>query len=288
MLFVPASAAEKLPKIQALNADAFILDLEDSVAPSQKQIARDNARQTVEQFGSRIHLYVRVNSPRSSLIVPDLESVTTHGLAGLSLPKVEGPDDVLAVDQMLSDLEHDRKLSVGAIRLIVTIETVAGIRNCRAIARSSRRIRALCFGAGDLRLQLGVAAEKTVTAPNPALVFGMCELVYASVEVGLDAPHDGAYTDIENRDGVYREALFARSIGFGGKHAIHPNQLVPISNAFRTDGAALERAERIVEAYDLAVSRGLGAIRFEDELIDFPLAEAARAVLDHSRSATDR
>ena len=156
MLYVPGSDERKLAKIEQLDGSAYILDLEDAVAPQAKPAARRLVAATLQRGSSRAELWVRVNPGASGLLVDDLEAVVAPGLDGIILPKVESAADVATVDALLGALERSRGMTLGSVSLIATIETAAGLGRVDEIAGASPRIACLGFGAGDFSLDLGL------------------------------------------------------------------------------------------------------------------------------------
>lgn len=278
MLFVPAIDEGKLGKISASSSDAFILDLEDSVAETEKGRARSLCSRTLTDQGAQSHLYVRVNNTASRHLMQDLEAIVLPGLAGIQLPKVNSAIDVQIVDWVVSQLEANRSMPVGAVRLLPTIETAAGVSAADAIAAASRRNRTLALGLGDLKLDLALGGSEDLTS-NPVATAARVAVVYAARRACLEAPHDSAYAQYNDNDGLRREASFSRVLGFGGKHAIHPAQLALIQEVYSPSDAEVVRARRIVSAFDEAEAQGTAAIGVEGELVDYPIAARAAAIL---------
>ncbi len=278
MLFVPGSDERKLAKISSLDAPAFILDLEDSVANMAKPHARA-ALAAILGATSGQRLYVRVNSVASGLILDDLNAVAGPSLAGIVLPKVESEADVKLVDRQLSALEAERGVEAGSIDVIATIETVAGVEHAREIAAANRRVRCLGFGAGDFCLDLGLEWPAPDGRLSETVVGAKVAVVMASRAAGLEPPHDGVFPDFRDLGGLRREAEQARRLGFYGKHAIHPDQVAVIKEVFTPNAAELSRAREIVDAFDRSEMSGVAAIQLDGILIDYPVAERARRLL---------
>lgn len=291
MLFVPGSDDRKIGKIPELDADAVILDLEDSVALSAKAGARRKVAARLRASapdggpgsgarpvpgaspvsGGGPALWVRVNPADGAYFADDVREIAGPGLAGVILPKAQSAADVARLDELLTAGE------AGGARIIATVETVAGLRAAEAIAGASPRVDALGFGAGDFSLDTGI--DWALEPDHPLLTAARVELVLASRAAGIGAPHDGAYPRHGDLDGLRAQAAFARSLGFGTKHAIHPGQVATIRAVFRPSEASITHAEKVVRAFEAAEADGRAAISVDGALVDYPVVHRARAVL---------
>jgi citrate lyase subunit beta/citryl-CoA lyase len=283
MLYVPGADQRKLDRVAQIPAPAFILDLEDSVARSVKLEARERV-QGLLGSGLRRRLYVRINSLDSGLAFDDLEAVVRPGLTGLVIPKVESAAELHLLDRLLGALEARYGLFAGSVELIALVETVPGCERVREIARSSPRLRCLGFGAGDFSLDLGLEWPAS-GGPSATLLHAKVELVLASRLAGLDPPHDGVYPDFRDPEGLRAEAEQARRLGFWGKHAIHPDQVSVIAGVFIPSEQEVAQARRIVEAFEWSERQGVAAIQIDGRLIDYPVAERARRLLELVRGS---
>lgn len=270
MLFVPGSDARKIAKIPELDTDAVILDLEDSVAVSAKADARRMVAEHLRASGDGPALWVRVNPADGPYFADDVRAIAGPGLAGVVLPKAQSAADVVRLDELLT-------AGNSAARIVATIETVAGLRAAGAIAGASPQVDALGFGAGDFSLDTGI--DWALEPDHPLLTAARVELVLASRAAGIGAPHDGAYPRHGDLDGLRAQAAFARSLGFGTKHAIHPGQVAVIREVFRPSAAAIAHAEKVVRAFEAAEADGRAAISVDGALVDYPVVHRARAVL---------
>ncbi len=278
MLYVPGSDERKLAKIDQLDASAYILDLEDAVAPQVKGTARRLVADALARGSSRAELWVRVNPAAGGLLVDDLEAVVAPGLDGIVLPKTESAADVSAVDALVGALERNRGLEPGSVALIATIETAVGLGHVDEIAAASPRIACLGFGAGDFSLDLGLDWPPDGGLGH-TLLTAKAELVLASRRNGLGAPHDGVFPDFRALDRLRAEARSARALGFAGKHAIHPDQLEVITEVFGPSAEQIAEAEAVVQAYEAGIRDGRGGVHIDGRFIDAPVAARARRVL---------
>lgn len=278
MLFVPGGDEAKLAKVATLKAPALILDLEDAVAHARKAQARELVACTIAE-GLPVPVWVRVNAHQPHATVADLSAVVRPGLAGVLLPKVQHPQDVHAVSWLLTALEHERDMPTGSIRVMPTIETVAGLASVNAIAVSNPRIDCLVFGAGDFSTDAGLDWPQPGGGVGELLLSAKRRLVLASRLAGLAPPHDGAYPMFRDDGGLVTEAEQSRRLGMFGKHAIHPRQVPLIDGVFTPTAAQLEHARAVVEAFDVSEAAGVGNLDLGGQFVDYPVVERARALL---------
>jgi citrate lyase subunit beta/citryl-CoA lyase len=297
MLYAPANHPRHAAKALAGTADAAILDLEDAVAAEQKQAARNAVRQLLrdrpagEHPAGRPAVFVRINALGTPHAYQDLLAAVLPGVHGILLPKVESPREVATADWMLTQLERERGLEAGAVQLVPTVETASGLSHLDAIAVASPRVRRLTFGAADFALDTGMALASgdapADAVANQALLWAKLQLVVASRAARLDAPLDTVYFELGDADGFLREAEQARRLGFQGKTCIHPSQVELANQAFSPTGEEIAQAKRTLEAFDGAIASGSAAIQLDGRMIDYPIAERARRVLELARWVDD-
>ena len=297
VLAVPASSGKMMAKALGTEADAVFLDLEDSVAPNEKDAARRSAIDALTSMdwrGQGKTVSLRVNGLDTDLTWGDIAAVVVEAGAQIDtiiLPKVGGPEDLYAVDAMVSQVARSNGFKPPALEAL--IETASGIANILAIARynemaGSRRLEALHFGAGDYAASVQ-ARMVEIGALNPdypgdQFHFALSSIVAASRANGL-VPIDSAYGDFNDPEGYDASARRAVGIGMSGKWAIHPSQ-IPIANTvFSPTKADVARARAMLAALKDAAAKGLGAAQFEGRMIDAANERMARAVLDvHKRT----
>ena len=274
LLFAPGNHARRVEKALSLPADGVILDLEDAVAISEKVATRPTV---VEAFGKPRagKLYVRVNAMTTDWCFGDIQAVVQPGVDGIILPKVESSQDLRTVDWLIANLERERGLPPGGIDLVPIIETALGISRLARICRSGTRVRRLAFGAGDFTLDMGMVWSRSEAELLPY----RSACVMESRAAGLEPPMDTVWADLRDPDGFVASAQHAAALGFQGKMCIHPDQIGPCNAAFTPDDAAVERARRIVAAFDKAEAEGLASIQLDGQFIDYPIVERARRVL---------
>jgi len=282
MLFVPGAAEEKLAKIPHFASTSFILDLEDSVTPSEKERARHLVGDLVASIGSDYVLHVRVNDPMSPHLAADLAAVIRPGLAGIVVPKVEHAEDLVVVNRLIDEYAAEVEMNAEDIDVMATIETAAGLHRVHDIAAVGGHLNRLSFGSGDFALDLGLDWPDDDGASNTILI-AKSHVVLASRVAGLEPPHDGAYVRYRDLDGLTIEARQSRRLGFSGKHVIHPSQIPVVKEIFQPSPKQIERAQRLISAFEVAEDLGSAAVGVDGELVDYAIVHRARRLLQESR-----
>jgi citrate lyase subunit beta/citryl-CoA lyase len=277
-LFVPGDAERKLAKALASEADALILDLEDSVAPSNLPAARALVAAFLRAHAG-LRLWVRINALASPHALADLAAVVPARPAGIVLPKADGGGDVQRLGHYLSALEVAAGLPEGGIRIaVVATETPASLFALGSYAGADGRLTALTWGAEDLATALGASANRDGEGEYEFTYRLARSLCLAGAAAAGVAAIDTVFTDFRDAEGLAREARAARRAGFAGKLAIHPDQVGPINAAFTPDAAEIAHAERVVAAF--AANPGLGTVGLDGRMIDMPHLKQARRILE--------
>ena len=281
LLFVPGNKGNMLGKALGLQPDAFVPDMEDSVPAAEKANARETIRAFLPQLAALgIPVIPRVNALETEWIEADLAAVIGPDIFGISVGKVRSAGDISAVSQLMSDLERRAGLAVGKLRLLPWIETAEAIVNCSAICGASERIVAVAFGGEDFANDLGIERledESQVAYARQAL----CVAARAAHLLALDTP----YFKLRDADGLRANSLRAKSIGFKGKFAIHPEQIDALNECFSPSAQEVAHAERVVAAFEEAERRGRGSTSLDGWVIDVPVVKRARALLELARRA---
>jgi citrate lyase subunit beta/citryl-CoA lyase len=262
-----ASAADR-------GADGVILDLEDSIAPAQKAAARAMLADGVAQAGRRgADVLVRVNRPWR-LLVPDLEAAVIPGVVGLKLPKIESAEHVQAIAEIVDELEIERGIAPGTVRFIPMVETASGFFRTEAIARAHLRVVGITVGAEDLALSVGMLPEAE------GLFYPMQQSVFAARAAGiLPMGFIGTVADYKDQEKFRATIQRSRKLGFLGAACIHPSQVPILNEEYAPNSAEIATAERMLAAYDAAMTAGKGAVEFEGRMIDIPVVDRAKGVL---------
>lgn len=285
LLFVPGDSGKKFAKASACGADALICDLEDSVAPSQKDSARASVvswLDDAEKVASA--LFVRVNPLDTGLTEADLTAVVKPGLAGIVLPKANGAHDVETVANMLERLETETGLPRGHVKLVVLVtETPAAMFALGSYAPAHPRLVGLTWGAEDLGTALGVMTNKEADGSwTFPFQIARAQCLFAAANAAV-APVDTVYTDFRDEAGLEADCVRARRDGFAGRLAIHPAQVDVINRCFTPSETEIAEASRIVEAF--AANPDAGTLGIDGKMVDIPHLKAARKTLDAAGQA---
>ena len=276
-LFVPGSDPAMMRKALASDADAVVLDLEDAVAPAHKDAARGEIGRLVaelraEPLSDRLPaVHVRINRSGDSYAEDDVAVAVHPRVEAIRLPKTEGAAEVRAVSAVVAQREAALGMPVGIIQLYPTIESARGVMSAEEIASSDPRVARLVLGQADLVADIGGRGDDTLTTLVPRAL-----VVLASRAAGIDAPVDGATTDLTDAAVLDAALVRARALGFFGKSAIHPRQIAAINDAFTPDDGELAAADRIVRADEAAQG---GATSVDGELVDAAIVRRAQSLL---------
>lgn len=259
-LFVPATLEQRVHKALASSADAVIVDLEDGVPESGKDAARDLAASIVPS-ARRPQTILRINGAGTQHFAEDMRLARACELDAVALPKV----DLAALDAV----------DWTDVRIWALIETATGLREAFEIA-SHPSVGRLLLGTVDLAVDLGLEALDD----GLELLHARSAVVVASRAAGIARPLDGVCLRARDTDAVFAEATLARSLGFGGKMCIHPDQLAAVHRAFAPSEEMIAWARSVVEASDRAEAAGLGAVVVDGSMVDRPVVNRARRLLE--------
>lgn len=296
-LFVPASRWTMIEKAARSDADAVCIDLEDAVAPADKELGRANVARAFREldFGPRLRSF-RMNGLDTPFAYRDLVEVIEAAGEYVDLvmvPKVNGPEDVVFVDRLLTQIERARGLT-RRIGIEAQIETARGFLYAREIAAASPRLETLIYGPGDyaagLRAPLANVGERDeydAAYPGHRWHAVMHTIVAAARANGLRCL-DGPFAGLHDEAELERLSRAARALGFDGKQAIHPNQLPVINRVFSPTPAEVAHAEAVTQAYARAVAEGHGVVSLEGKMIDAVNIRMAQVIMEQHRLIQQR
>jgi citrate lyase subunit beta/citryl-CoA lyase len=225
-----------------------------------------------------------VNGWETGLTCDDLEGVVQGGLAGISLSKCEGPDDVRSLDAALQGLEQSRGLPPGSVEIQLFIESARGLVRAYAAASASSRVRSLVLGALDYARDMGLSP----TGESAGLAHARAALAVAARAAG-SLPIDHVYVDYHDLEGFERSTWEGKDLGYAGRMLFHPSQIEPCHRVFAPSDEEVAWAERVVAAFQAeALPRGMAAISFEGTMADLATYESARSVLAAALAAQKR
>ncbi len=257
-IFTPGLRPDMYPKALASGADIVCIELEDGIAPKDKAEARERALALFEtpQADDGVERIVRINSMRERFGIEDVQAIlaTDTPPPALMMPKVRTPDEVVMLDQLLTEAEH-------ATRLHVIIETNEGLDAAFEIARCSARIDAMFFGGVDM------AAELRCQNTFESMIYARSRVVHAAAAAGLDVI-DVPFLDLDDPEGMRIEAEKVRDLGFAGKGSVHPKQIAALNEVFTPPADKIARARRIISEFEAADT---GLVVIDGKLIEKPV-----------------
>ena len=289
-MFVPGDRQRMIEKALTLPVDAIMMDIEDGVAPAEKENARRQIGAALEFVAKSLKndpsyrtpaRYVRVNMVGSERFIEDLKAVVRPGLEGLVVPKVDSIAQVRIVEDELGRAEVARHMSGGAVKLLIAIETPVGLFNAYQIATSSPRIIGLMFGAEDFTREMNLPVRREGEAVD--LIYARSAVATAAAAAHVQAV-DGVWVDINDKDGLRRFARQARRLGMSAISVIHPNQIEEANAAFTPSKEDIDYAREVLTAFETARAQGHGAIAFRGQLLDYPIVDRARATVALAKS----
>jgi citrate lyase subunit beta/citryl-CoA lyase len=288
VLAVPGSSEKMITKAQNIGVDEIFLDLEDSVAHSEKSLARNKVIEALLEGNFKTPLIaVRVNEQITNIGVEDVSCLVLQAgknFDSLIIPKVETAEQVMELDERLSKLELTADLIVGSIKIQIQIESALGLTNITSIAKSSPRITSLIFGPGDFAASLGMQVlnigDNPVNYPGTdAYHYALFSILVAARSNGLLAI-DGPYSDISNAEGLKKRSNLFASLGYDGKWVIHPVQIETVNTAFTPSQISFDLAARVVNHFvkESDSSEKSGAFLFEGKMIDEATRKMAEGI----------
>ncbi|MEA2625383.1 MAG: citrate lyase subunit beta / citryl-CoA lyase, partial [Candidatus Binatota bacterium] len=285
-LSTPGSSEKMMQKAAGSAADLVFLDLEDAVAPAEKVPARAKIVQALKTLDwGRKTRAIRINDLETEWAYEDVITIVEEAgehLDVIIIPKVKSAEHVRWVDVLLTQIEKKRKRE-RRIALEVLIEEVEAMISVEEIARSTPRLQALIFGPGDYSASQGVKLDAVgglaPDYPGDLWHYARNKIVIAARAAGIDAI-DGPFADFKNPDAYRKEASRAAILGFVGKWAIHPSQVEVANQVFSPTPEEVERARRMIQAYDEAEAKGLGAVAVEGVMVDAASVRILRNTTD--------
>jgi len=283
MLFVPVTVQKFVEGAAKRGADAIILDLEDSVPVAEKPRARSvlqAAAEAVARGGADV--VVRINRPLR-MAVADIEAAVSPRVCALALPKVASAEHLCLLAEVIDEIEAERGMVPGTIKLLAMVETASAFFRMAEIARAHPRLVAMTLGAEDFALSVGMVPEAE------GLFFPKQQMIIAARAAGImPLGFLGTVADFRDLEAFRATLRRSRRIGFMGASVIHPSQVPILNEEFAPHVEEVAHAERVVAAYEKATSEGVGAIVVDGTMIDVPVVERAQALLARHRAILAR
>jgi len=280
MLFVPGSNAAMISNTFIYKPDAIMFDLEDAVALKEKDSARILVAHALQHpLYQEIETVVRVNPLDSEFGLADLNAVVRAGVDVVRMPKTETAQDVIDMDREITEIEKVCGREVGSTKMLAAIESPLGITQANQIATASNRLIGIALGAEDYVRNL-----KTERSPEGIeLLFARCSILQAARAAGIQA-FDTVYSNANNEEGFLAEAALIKQLGFDGKSLINPRQIELLHNLFAPTQKDVDQARRIIDAAEEAERNGLGVVSLNGKMIDAPIIDRAKLVLERAKS----
>lgn len=281
MMFIPGNNPSMMYDAYIYGADSIMFDLEDSVKLSEKDSARFlvyNALKTVDY--KDLEKVVRVNPLDTPFGRADIEAMVCAGVDVIRLPKSETAQDVIAVDELITEFEEKYGIEKGSIGMMAAIESGLGIINAYEIATASPRLIGMAIGAEDFVTDL----KTSRSAEGIELLAARSHLVFAARAAGIMA-FDTVYSDVNNEEGLINETKLIKQLGFDGKSVINPRQIPPIVEIFTPTDKEIDNAIMVLQAIEEAEEKGLGVISLNGKMIDKPIVERALRVIKLAEAA---
>ncbi len=280
MLFVPGSNAAMISNTFIYKPDSIMFDLEDAVALKEKDSARILVAHALQHpLYQEIETVVRVNPLDSEFGLADLNAVVRAGVDVVRMPKTETAQDVIDMDREITEIEKVCGREVGSTKMLAAIESPLGITQANQIATASKRLIGIALGAEDYVRNL-----KTERSPEGIeLLFARCSILQAARAAGIQA-FDTVYSNANNEEGFLAEAALIKQLGFDGKSLINPRQIELLHNLFAPTQKDVDQARRIIDAAEEAERNGLGVVSLNGKMIDAPIIDRAKLVLERAKS----
>ncbi|MDR3259427.1 MAG: CoA ester lyase [Fusobacteriaceae bacterium] len=281
MLFSPADNPKMLVSAHLYGADCIIFDLEDAVKYSEKDAARDLLAEALKimNYGDT-QIYARINPLYTEFGEDDVRTLIPAGLRKMRLAMCEKPEQVVELDQLLTELESEYGIETGLCKIQCSLETPLGVSNALAIATASKRVESISFGAEDFTRSLG--AERTKEGNEIFLARSM--VVMAASIAGIDAI-DTVWADISDEDGFRAEVKSSMNLGFAGKSCVHPSQIKIVHEIFTPTKEEIDKSLAILEAASKADINKGGVITVNGKMVDIPVIAKAEKIVRLAKGA---
>ena len=273
LLFIPVLEERFIAKAASSGTDAVVLDLEASIADARKADARSALPEAVARLASEIDVTVRIN-PLWLEAIRDLEACMCEGISAIHLARCNGPEEVIAVDRLITELERDRGLNGPTPSLIAMLESPGAVENAQAIAQASPRMAGLTLGVEDYATEMGVTANDTLLR---TAAFQVIQTAKAARLEPILVPTSMA--DFRNLKALEDAAQFARNLGATGGYAVHPAQIEVLNRVFAPTETERDWARRVVATSESAKKDGRGVFLLDGQMIDLPLITRAQQIL---------
>lgn len=282
MLYLPGNSPNMVQDAHLYGSDSILIDLEDSVVISEKDAARNLVRNALDNIDyGDIEVTIRINPVYTDFYEDDLKAIIPGKPDAIRVPKSESAEQIIKVDEFITELEKENNIEVGSTKLMPMIESAKGVREVNEIAQASSRNVALTIGGEDLATDLGV----TRTKGSEEIFTSRSLIVLAAKAAGIDAL-DTIYSNVNDIEGLKRETELIKKLGFSGKAVIHPKQIKPVHEVFNPKEEEVREARKIIDAAEEAERKGQGAIIVNGKMIDYPIVDRAKRTVAYAESTS--
>lgn len=281
MLYVPGNNPGMIKDVHIYGSDSIMFDLEDSVSLQEKDAARYlvyHALKTID-YGD-VETVVRINGLDTEFGLDDLEAIVRAKPDIIRLPKTETAQDIQDVEGEIARIERESGIPEGTVKIMAAVESALGIINAYAIATASKRLVGIAIGAEDFVTDL----KTTRSLEGIELLMARSQLVIAARAAGIDAL-DTVFSDVNDEEGFRNEVKLIKQLGFDGKSIINPRQIAVVHEVFTPSRKDIDKALSIMEAIQVAESKGSGVISLNGKMIDKPIVERARHVIELAKAS---
>ena len=282
MLFVPGDNAGMLSTSFIFKPDSVMFDLEDAVAPSEKDSARLMVYQALQLPAYRdIETVVRINGVDTEFWQKDLEAAIRGRADIVRLPKTENAQEIHELETQVARIEKACGRPVGETKLMAAIESASGVVNAVAIASASPRMTAIAIAGFDYLVDMHTTRSD---GSEPELFYARAAVLNAARAAHIDA-FDVVYGNVKDDEGFLREVGIAKQLGFDGKSLVHPHQITLLHKAYAPTDKEVDHAKRVLAAADEAHRKGLGVVSLDGKMVDPPVIDEAEMILQMAAAA---
>lgn len=293
LIFIPGNNSRFLEKSKTIDSDIICFDLEDSVPIAEKETARilvnntlQEINKTEEESKKKRLVSVRINAPESGLAAEDLKKITTQGIDAVVIPKVETEHQVTRLSNTIKILEKENNIPDNSVKLIPSIESSLGVVNAYSIAKSDQRISSLVFGIFDFLYDMKIDSNEEDILTG--YMYGRAKVPVDARAAGVDSI-DSIWQNIGDVDGLKKDLVLGRKLGYTGKCVIHPTQIDYVHKVFYPSAQDIQWAKKVVSSLDesaiekTAAATKTGAINLEGKMIDAVHYKQAKRILESAK-----
>jgi citrate lyase subunit beta/citryl-CoA lyase len=279
MMFVPGHNDKLQMKAANTDADALILDLEDSCKPdSIKEVARTIIKEKVSSgIFKNFKVFVRINPRRTGFLFKDVSELTIEGIDGFLYPMAKSERDIIFFSNLLTEIELSKGLEPGLFTIVPVIETAGGVLNARQICAASKRVVAIGFGSEDFTTDLQSIRDdegKSIFSPRAMIAFA----ARAENVIPIDTPH----IKVHDINSLEEHCLAAKTLGFGGMQILHPKEIETVHRIYSPSSEEIEEAKEMIKLSVEAEKENRGVIIMNEKFVGPPLVKRAKKIIENS------